>query len=273
MLPKSIQRGGAHTTAILASLVMVIPVYLTLVNAFKSSAQASSMGIDLPTIIHPENFSTVIDKGKLVTSFLNSMLYASSATVLGTFFAAMAAYVMSRNRTPLNRFLYFFLIMGIALPINFFTLTKMMQVTHLINTKLGIIILYAATQSPFSVFLIYGFVDSSPRELDEAATIDGCGPIQLFVQVIVPLLTPVLVTVGILSFLGVWNDFLMPLYFLNSSTNWPMTLAVYNFFGQYQQSWNLVSADILLTILPAVAIYLAGQRFILSGLTSGAVKG
>src|SRR6185295_7567916 len=105
----------------------------------------------------------------------------------------------------INRFLYFFLIMGIALPMNFFTLTKIMQITHLINTKLGIIILYTATQIPFSVFLIYGFIDSVPRELDEAATIDGCGPIQLFVQIILPLLLPVLVTTGILNFLGVWN--------------------------------------------------------------------
>src|SRR5512143_2757961 len=97
---KTLQRAGAHSTAILASLIMVIPVYLIAINAFKSSAQASSMGVDLPTAIHLENFSTVIDNGKLVTSFVNSMLYASSATVLGTFFAAMAAYVMSRNRTP-----------------------------------------------------------------------------------------------------------------------------------------------------------------------------
>ncbi len=270
---KTLQRAGAHSTAILASLIMVIPVYLIAINALKSAAQASSMGIDLPTAVHLDNFSTVIEKGKLSTSFFNSVLYASSSTILGTFLAAMAAYVLSRNRTRLNRFLYFFLIMGIALPINFFTLTKMMQVTHLINTKLGIIILYSATQIPFAVFLIYGFVSSIPRELDEAATIDGCSPIQLFVQVILPLLTPVLVTTGILSFLGVWNDFLLPLYYLNSSANWPMTLAVYNFFGQYQQSWNLVSADILLTIVPVVVVYLAGQRFILSGLTGGAVKG
>jgi raffinose/stachyose/melibiose transport system permease protein len=148
-----------------------------------------------------------------------------------------------------------------------------MQITQLINTKAGMIILYSATQIPFSVFLIFGFIDSVPKELDEAAIIDGCGPIQLFFRVILPLLTPVLVTAGILNFLGVWNDFLLPLYFLNNSGHWPMTLAVYNFFGQYQQDWNLVSADILLTILPVLVIYLVGQRFILSGLSSGAVKG
>lgn len=259
--------------AIVASLVMVIPVYLIVINALKSSAQASSMGMDLPASIHLENFSTVIDTGKLAVSFLNSMLYAVGASTLATLFAAMSAFVLSRHRTRMNHFLYFFLIMGIALPINFFTLTKIMQVAHLINTRPGIIILDAALQIPFAVFLIYGFVESIPRELDEAATIDGCGPVQLFVYIILPLLKPVLVTTFILSFLNVWNDFMMPLYYLNSSSNWPMTLAVYNFFGQYQQNWNLVSADILLTIIPVVVVYLAGQRFILSGLTSGAVKG
>jgi raffinose/stachyose/melibiose transport system permease protein len=273
MPTKLLQRASAHSIALFVSLLMVIPVYLIITNAFKSAAQASSMGVDLPTSINLENFTTVIDKGKLATSFLNSVFYATSSTVLGTLFAAMAAYVLSRNPTRLNRFLYFFLIMGIALPINFFTLTKIMQVTHLINTKAGIILLYTATQIPFAVFLIYGFIDSVPRELDEAAIIDGCGPVQLFFRIILPLLTPVLVTTGILNFLGVWNDFLLPLYYLNNSTHWPMTLAVYNFFGQYQQSWNLVSADILLTILPVIAIYLVGQRFILSGLTTGAVKG
>jgi raffinose/stachyose/melibiose transport system permease protein len=273
MLSKRLHGVSAHTVAILVSLITVIPVYLIVTNAFKTAAQASSMGIDLPTTLNLENFLTVIDKGKLATSFLNSLLYASSSTILATLFAAMAAYVLSRNPTRINRFLYFFLIMGIALPVNFFTLTKIMQVTHLINTKLGIITLYTATQIPFAVFLIYGFIDSVPRELDEAAIIDGCGPLQLFVQVILPLLMPVLVTAGILNFLGVWNDFLYPLYYLNNSANWPMTLAVYNFFGQYQQNWNLVSADILLTILPVIVIYLTGQRFILSGLTTGAVKG
>ena len=95
----------------------------------------------------------------------------------------------------------------------------------------------------------------------------------LFFSIIFPLLTPVLVTAGILNLLGIWNEFLLPLYYLNRSTYWPMTLAVYNFFGQYQQDWSLVSADIVLTILPVIIIYLFAQRFILSGMTAGSVKG
>jgi raffinose/stachyose/melibiose transport system permease protein len=273
MYSSRLRASGAHLLAVFASLIMFIPVYLIGVNALKPKGEAASMGVGLPTELSWSNFSTVITQGKLVGSFFNSMLYAGGSTVLGTLIAALAAFVLSRRRTKMNRFLYFFLIMGIALPINFFTLTTMMQATHLINTKHGMVILYAAMQIPFAVFLIYGFIESIPRELDEAAIIDGAGPFQLFFRIILPLLTPVLVTTAILSFLGVWNEFLFPLYYLNSSANWPMTLAVYNFFGQYQQSWNLVSADILLTILPVIVVYLAGQRFILSGLTGGAVKG
>ena len=268
-----LQRARNNMIAIFVCLLVIIPVYLVVVNSLKDSAQARTMNAALPESLHFENFVTVVERGKLARSFVNSMLYAGSATTISTILASMAAYVLSRNKTRLNRFVYFFVVMGIAMPLNFFTLTKIMQITHLINTQVGIIILYAATQIPFNVFLIYGFVDAIPRELDEAAIIDGCGPFRLFFSAIFPLLVPVVVTAGVLSFVGIWNDFLLPLYYLNNSVNWPMTLAIYNFFGQFQQDWNLVSADIVLTVMPVLVIYLLGQRFILSGLTAGAVKG
>jgi len=273
MLTKRFKLVGAHSLAVIACLIMVIPFYLIVTNSFKTKADASSMGPELPTSLHPENFVTVISAGKLAASFLNSILYASGSTILGTFSAAMAAFVLSRNRSRFNRFLYFFIILGIALPANYFTLTRVMQITTLINTRIGMILLYAAGQIPFGVFLIYGFLDTVPRELDEAAIMDGCSPLQLFFQIIVPMLTPVLVTAAVLSFLGAWSNFIMPLYYLNNSANWPMTLSVYNFFGQYQANWNLVSADILLTVLPVILVYLLAQRYILSGITAGAVKG
>ena len=121
------------------------------------------MGVDLPTSLNWQNFAIVIERGKLASAFTNSMLYAVAATLVGTTVAALCAYVLSRNRTRFNRVLYFFIIMGIAMPTNFVTLTRVMQVTHLINTQLGIILLYASTQIPFSVFLIYAFVETLPR--------------------------------------------------------------------------------------------------------------
>jgi raffinose/stachyose/melibiose transport system permease protein len=273
MLKTILQAARNHILALFACLLVIIPMYIVVTNSLKDSASARTMNAELPESVHFENYSTVIERGKLGQSFLNSMLYASNATIISITFASMAAYVLSRNKNRFNRFIYFFIVMGIAMPLNFFTLTKIMQMTQLINTQAGMIILYAATQIPFNVFLIYGFVDAIPRELDEAAILDGCGPIRLFSSVILPLLAPVLVTAGVLNFVGIWNDFLLPLYYLNNSAYWPMTLAVYNFFGQFQQDWNLVSADIVLTVLPVLLIYLLGQRFIVSGLTAGAVKG
>jgi raffinose/stachyose/melibiose transport system permease protein len=267
------QRTGNNLLAMFFCLLVIVPVYLVITNSFKESAQARTMSAALPDTLHFENYITVIERGKLAQSFVNSLLYATSATLISLILASMSAYVLARNRSTLNRVVYFFIVMGIAMPLNFFTLTRIMQFTGLINTQAGMIILYAATQIPFNVFLIYGFVDAIPRELDEAAIIDGCGPFRLFFSVIFPLLLPVVVTAGVLNFVGIWNDFLLPLYYLNNSAYWPMTLAVYNFFGQFQQDWNLVSADIVLTVVPVLVIYLLGQRFILSGLTAGAVKG
>jgi raffinose/stachyose/melibiose transport system permease protein len=270
---KLLRKGFNNAIAIFFSLVMFVPVYLVFVNSLKTRTEASSMSANLPSVLQWSNFATVIEKGKLVGAFGNSLLYAFAATAIGITVSALAAYVLSRNRTRFNRFIYFFLVMGIAMPTNFVTLTKVMQWTQLNNTQFGVILLYSAFMIPFSVFLIYAFLETLPRELDEAAIMDGCSPLRLFFSIIYPLLTPVLVTSAVLNILGIWNEFLIPLYFLNSSAYWPMTLAVYNFFGQFQSDWSLVSADVVLTILPVILIYLFAQRFILSGMVAGAVKG
>jgi raffinose/stachyose/melibiose transport system permease protein len=270
---KDLKSIPAHVLAILISLVMFVPIHLLFVNSLKDDVQSRAMGVELPNSIHLENYLTVIEQGKLGTAFANSMLYATGATFLVVVLSTAAAFVLSRNRSSLNRFLYFFIALGIAMPINYVTLTKVMQGTHLINTTPGIMMLYAATKIPFGVFLIYAFIESIPKEIDEAAIIDGCGPFTLFSSIIFPLLTPAWVTTAILSFLDFWSEFILPLYFLQSSTKWPMTLAVYNFFGRFESNWNLVSADIVLTILPVIVVYLIGQRYIISGMTTGAVKG
>lgn len=254
-------------------VIALAPVYILFVNALKTPYEASSMGVELPLNPQWDNFGTVVDQGKLVTAFFNSALYSVGGTVLSVLVAALAAYVLARHPTKLHQIIYLLLIAGIAIPTNFVTLTKVMQTTGLIDTQIGIILLYSATQIPFSVFLIYAFINTLPQELDEAAFIDGCGPVRTFFSIIFPMLTPVLMTCAVLNMLNLWNEFLMPLYFLNNTGNWPMTLAVYNFFGQFQSSWNLVSADVVLTILPMIVVYLLAQRWILSGVSAGAVKG
>lgn len=255
------------------SLIMLIPLALIVINAFKSDTEALTLTLSLPKEWTFSNFATVIEKGKLLRSFLNSFLYAGSATLLAVLFGSMAAYIFSRRSDRLNNSIYMYMVLGIVIPINYVALMKVMQVTHLNNSTPGIILLYVATQLPFTVFLIYGFVSKVPVELDEAAVIDGCGPFRLFFSIILPMLKSSMVTAAVLCFLNTWNEFVMPLYFLNSSEKWPMTLAVYNFFGQFEKSWNLICADILLTCLPVIIMYLVCQKYIVGGQTAGAVKG
>ncbi len=255
------------------SLIMLIPLALIVINAFKPDSEALTLTLSLPKEWTFSNFSIVIEQGKLIRSFLNSFLYAGCATLIAVVLGAMAAYIFSRRRDRLNSGIYMYMVLGIVIPINYVALMKVMQVTHLNNSVPGIILLYVATQLPFTVFLIYGFVSKVPVDLDEAAVIDGCGPFRLFFNIILPMLKSSIVTAAVLCFLNTWNEFVMPLYFLNSSEKWPMTLAVYNFFGQYNKSWNLICADILLTCLPVIIMYLVCQKYIVGGQTAGAVKG
>jgi len=257
----------------LLSIVILLPFVTILLNSFKTQAESYTMSLSLPDKIMWENYQVVIERGKLGLAFINSFTYSFFSTILLVIITLMAAYVVARSRRKIMSLIYYFIIFGIALPINNITLMKVMSALKLLNTRTGIIILYAAIGIPISFFIAHGFIRSIPRELDEAAVIDGCGPMRLFISVILPLLKPVIATLMVLNFMGTWNDFTMAIYYLNGSDKMPMTLAVYNFFGQFTQSWNLVCADIVLTALPVLIVYIFGQKFIVDGMTSGAVKG
>lgn len=256
------------------SVISLAPLLLILFNSLKTSLKASDMKLSLPELpLQLSNFSIVFEKGKLLQSFINSSIYTIGSVAICCLFSSLAAYVLSRNRTKLTKLLYLFLVMGITMPINYVALVRVMVFLNLNNTRFGIVLLYAAMQIPFSVFLIYGFISKIPVELDEAGIIDGCSALRLFATIVFPLLKPAIATVVVLTFLNNWNEFVSPLYFLSSSTKWPMTLSVYNFFGMFFKDWNLVCADIVMTSIPVILIYLLGQKYIVSGMTSGAVKG
>lgn len=271
---KLVTKIAVNLLAWIISIISLIPLLLIFLNSFKDSAHASDMNLKLPTLpLVWDNFANVISKGKLITSFFNSAIYSLGSVALCAILAAACAYVLSRNNTKMNKAIYMYIVLGIAMPINYVALLKVMSFFHLINSRPGIILLYTAVQLPFSVFLMHGFVAKIPVDLDEAATLDGCSPVQLFFSIVFPLLKPALATVIVLTFLNTWNEFVSPLYLLSNSDKWPMTLSVYNFFGMYQTDWNLICADILLTSFPVIIVYLLGQKYIVSGMTSGAVKG
>ncbi|MDU7241676.1 carbohydrate ABC transporter permease [Clostridium sp.] len=272
--PKKIIKSTlANSITIVISLIILIPLVILFLNSFKTQGESNRMTLSLPASWQFENYKTVVEQGKLISSFFNSLLYATVSVTIIVIVVSAAAFVIARNRKGINNAIYYFIISGIAIPINNVALMKVLQALHLANTRVGVILIYVAINIPLSLFLCYGFISTIPREIDEAAVIDGCGPISLFTKIILPLLKPIISTLFVLNFMAVWNDFTMPLYYLNNSAKWPMTLAVYNFFGAFENSWNLVSADIMLTLLPVLIVFILGQKYIVGGVAAGSVKG
>jgi raffinose/stachyose/melibiose transport system permease protein len=254
------------------SLIVLAPFYMVVINSFKTKNEAARMSLSLPTEWMFSNYIEVIDKGNLVQGFFNSLCYAGISTTIGVVLCSMAAFVLSRKETKINNFLYYFFLCGLFFPVNYVTLVRVFQWMNLTNTRLGIILVFTSSMMPFCVFTIYSFVQSVPVQMDEAAVIDGAGPLSLFFKVIMPLMKPTLVTCFILEFMGVWSDFLTPLYLSSKSKLFPMTMAVYQFFGKNKNYWNYIFADIVLTCIPVIIVYLLGQKYIIGGITSGAVK-
>lgn len=254
------------------SLLILIPLAMIILNSFKDVTESAVMTLKLPTTFHPENYLEVLKDDKLVRSFLNSVLLCVASCLLTTLFSSLAAFVLSRNRSRRNRILYIVFLLGLVAPINYITTVKVLQYLHLINTFPGAILLYTAQYIPFTIFIYYGFIGGVSRSLDEAAIIDGCGSVKLFYKIIFPLLKPVTMTAVVINFLNCWNDFIVPLYFLNSSKKWGMIMLMYNYFSQFISSWNLVCAVMIVNIIPILCIYIFGQKYLISGMTAGAVK-
>lgn len=272
MKPKKIGLLSRTTLAWILALLIVVPILIVILASMKPAHEAALMNLELPSTFRIENFSETIERGHLFRAFLNSLLISSTSAIISILSSAMAAFVLSRRRSKLNKAVYNYIFLGLIAPINYITTIKVFQILGIMNSYAGIILLYGALGIPFAVFVYYGFMRSIPKELDEAALIDGCNPLQLFFKVIFPLLKPVTMTVLVLNFMGAWNDFVSPLYLLSQQKKWPMVLAVYNFFGAHFNEWNMICASIILSTLPIIVLYIFGQKYIISGMTSGAVK-
>lgn len=255
------------------ALVIIVPFLIVIFNAFKTKAESINMQLTLPVELHFENFAEVWKKGDILQSLRNSLVLSISSVAVTVFASSMCAFVINRNRTRWNRFIYTFFAMGLMVPVSMVTIVKVLRVIHLYNNLLGTILVCVALIMPLSVFLYYGFITGIPKELDEAAVIDGAGAYRIFFKVVFPLLKPATVTVIMINFLNVWNDFQIPLYTLPDPSKAVIVQRVYNFYGTYTASWNLVCVTILYAILPILAVYLFGQKYIISGMTAGSIKG
>lgn len=261
---------------LLGLTAIIVPLYLTVVSSFKTTANITGDFFGLPNPFTWLNYERVFDDG-LVIHFINSALITVVSIALITLFVPIAAYALSRNmkRHTNYRVIYFLLIIGIFVPFQVVMLpiTKLMSNLGMMNVP-GLIILYLTFAVPQSLFLYTGYIQGSvPSELDEAAEIDGASKLQTYFKVIFPILKPMHATTIILNALWIWNDFLLPLLILNRDKNtWTLPLFQYNYQGQYFLDFGPSFASYVIGIIAILIVYLRFQKNIISGMTSGAVK-
>ena len=255
------------------SLVVLIPLFMVVVTSLKSYGEANFLSLALPEIPMFENYAEVFEEGKIWKSFLNSSFVTVGSVVLVTILSAMLSYIIVRRRSRMNNAVHKIMTFGIIAPFAALPTIQLLKTIGIYGSLPSLMFVYAALFMPFSTILYSSFIQTVPVEIDEAAVIDGCSGWKLFIKVVFPLLLPVTMTVVTLNFMWVWNDFQYPLFLLNSSDNWTLPLSMYNFFGQYNRSWHLVCADMVMVSMPVVILYAFAQKYIVSGMTAGAVKG
>ena len=259
------------------SIVVIFPMVWVIVSAFKSDAEIFMSPWMPPAELLWDNFVRAWSKANIGLYLLNTMTVNLPAIFFTLLFSAMAAYVLSRFDFPGNRFVFYAFLGGMLFPI-FLALVPLfflLNSLHILNSHFGLILVYIAYSLPFTVFFLTGFFRTLPTELLEAATIDGANQLQLFFLIAIPLAQNGLVSMGIFNFLGMWNQYILPLVLLTSNEKYVLSqgLAFLQHQQRYQSDWSGLFAAVVIVMLPTLIVYVIFQNQIQRGLTVGAMKG
>jgi raffinose/stachyose/melibiose transport system permease protein len=258
------------------ALPFLVPFAFILLTAAKTQAEASQLEFSLPTEwVLFENFRQAIEARDymLVTAFINSTIITVASVAIMVVLSAMVAYVLQRRPSKWTKVADVLILSGLIIPPAVVPTVWVLQELSLFKTLQGMILIEVAFGLSFCILLFRAFIATIPRELDEAATIDGARPLRVFFSVIFPLLKSVTITVIVVQSVTVFNDFVNPLYFLPGDENATVQLTLFNFQSQYATSHHLLFADILLITIPPLIMFMFFNRRIVDGLTAGAVKG
>jgi raffinose/stachyose/melibiose transport system permease protein len=268
-------RIGPHVVLLAYTAVACVPILLVVMNSFKSRAAIFSSPFSLPT---PESFSlvgyeTVFARARFELYFFNSFTVTIVAVFLVLLFGSMAAFALAEYDFPGNALLGLYLAIGIMIPIRLGTVSilQLLVTMNLINSLLGLILVYTAMGLPLAVFVLTLFFRQVPRELKEAARVDGASEYWVF-RLVIPLVRPGLAAIAVFTMLPIWNDLWFPLILTPGEHVRTVTLGAQLFLGQFVSDWNAVLAVLTLAMLPMMALYIIFSKQFMQGLTSGAIK-
>lgn len=262
----------------LISLIYVFPIVLVVINSFKKKAYISRKPFAIPTgkmYVGLENYVNGIKKTGFVDAFWTSLFITVLSVTVIILCTSMCAWYISRVKNKFTTGLYFLCLFSMIVPFQMvmFTLSKLADMLHLGN-PLGIVVVYLGFGAGLSVFMFCGFVKSIPLEIEEAAMIDGCTPIQTFFRIVMPILKPTCITVAILQAMWIWNDYLLPYLVLDMTKYKTIPIAVQYLRGGYGSiDMGAMMGVLVLAIIPIIIFYLACQKYIIEGVVAGAVKG
>jgi len=260
---------------LIAAVTIGIPLWLVAVTSVKPQAEAIKPNLSLPHHVQAaENYRQTFDQGKVVQGFVNSLLVVVPSVVLVLLLGAGAAWVFARRTGRLVGTLYALSISGLLLPPAVITIVMELRQLGLAGTQLGMIAVYTGMYLSTSIFFMTGFIRNLPEELEEAARMDGAGPVRVFFQVILPLLRPVIATATIMVMLFAWSDIFYAFFVLGGGDKATLPLNLYQVANAqlYLNNWHLIFAYVVMMSLPMVAVFVVAQRRVVSGITSGAVK-
>lgn len=273
-----ISNGFSFSFLLLLSFVFLFPIYLVLINSFKSKFNIIGDPFSFPdgdTFVGFENYINGMESSDIIPAFFRTLVITVGSVLAIVVFTSMTAWYITRVKNKINRIIYYLFLFSMIVPFQMvmFTMTSVSYKLGL-NSVLGIIPVYLGFGSGLSVFMFSGFVKSLPKEIEEAAMIDGCSPVKTFFYVVFPILKPTAITVAILNAMWIWNDFLLPYLLLGSSDKTLSVAIQLTMQGAYGAvDWGGFMAMLVLAIIPIIIFYLFCQKYIIKGVIDGAVKG
>lgn len=272
---EKLKKNVFEVLLVLFALVFCYPVLIIFLNAVKTPMEISMSPGGLPSSLQLMHFIEAWRITDFTGALVNSIFVTavSLALIVGT--ASAAAYPLGRYETPMNRFMYVFFVSLLMIPfqMTMIPLYRLIYGMQWINTFRSVIFIFTALSVPFSIFLYTGFIKTVPLELEESAIIDGAGSFRIFISIVFPLLKPVTTSVVILNALTIWNEFLIPLLFLQKKSLRTIPLTLFMFQGQYNTDWSMLFSAMVLAMLPMLLVFLALQKYFIKGITAGSVKG
>lgn len=259
--------------SVLLGLLFLSPFYIVIINSFKTRQELFANTLALPKTFSFSNYSRAFEQLNFFQTIFNSLFITAVSVVIIIIFSSMAAWMLERTKSKISGIIFMFFVGSMVIPFQsvMLPLVKLMGSLHFLNVG-GLIFMYLGFGASLSIFLYHGNLKSIPKELDEAATIDGCNKFQTFVYIIFPLLKPISITVAILNTTWIWNDYLLPSLVINKPATQTIPLRTFFFFGQYTKQWDLALAALVLTIIPVVVFYFLAQKHIIKSITAGSIK-